>query len=140
MKDSLRDLMQFLLSNGELIYNATMGAIVLILILCALSAYRKRNKVFVAKVEKEKPLSSFQYFLEASSRGEEATNEDYFKYREEFESQHHNYEDEDMQVEELSQFERLVETYCPKLILGCIVSLVLMALVAAPYLIIENFA
>lgn len=142
MKESLRDLMSFLLGNGNLIYNITLAAIFLIMGLSLLSAYRNRNKVVVKKAprQKEKPMSSFKFFLHSSENGHSATNEDYFKYREEFEKSQEESNDEEEEEEPLTKWEFLAEAYCPKLIWGCVFSLVLMALVAVPYLVIRTFA
>lgn len=130
MKDLARVVMNFLISYGDLIYVAVMLAIVLILVFSAVSAHKGRGALTYEK--KQKPLSSKDFFHESFSRGGTSNDEDYLRYREDFVVE----EDEDS----FTHMEYLVEVYGPKLIKGCAVSLVLMALVAAPYLVIANFA
>lgn len=131
MKELARDLMNFLLANGEWVYFATLGAVVLILAFSVFRAHKVREDFVYETVDK--PLSSLEYFLVTSSSGEETTDEDYFAYREGFTAG-------ESEAEEPSRFEYVVETYFPKLIKGCVFSLILMALVAAPYLAINYLA
>jgi hypothetical protein len=131
MKEPARDLMNFLLANGEWIYYALLGAIALILAFSAFRAYKAREE-FVYQTT-EKPLSASEYFMWATSVDEELTEDDYFTYREQFSVGEPG-------EEEPTRFEYIVETYFPKLIKGCIFSLILMALVAAPYFVIRYLA
>lgn len=130
MKEFVRKVVDFLIVHGGEIYYAMLFAVVLILVISAIRAHK--NRFDVEYVKKDKPLSSRKYFHSAYSHGEEADNEDYLKYRAEFSP-------EETDEDSLSYMEYLAEVYCPKLIKGCIWSLALMAIVAAPYLVIEYF-
>lgn len=131
MKEFARSAMNFLLSHGEEIYYAMLVAVVLILVASAVRAHKSRGDFSYEK--KDKPLSSRKYFHAAYSDGEEVDDEDYLRYRNEFSA-------EGVDEDSLTRMEYLAEVYCPKLIKGCIISLILMALIAAPYLAIEFFA
>lgn len=131
MKEFARSAMNFLLAHGNEIYYALMLAVVLILLVSAVRAHQSRGDFSYEK--KDKPLSSRRYFHAAYSGGEEVDDEDYLRYRNQFSA-------EEVDEDSFTRLEYLAEVYCPRLIKGCIVSLVLMALVASPYLVIEVFA
>lgn len=130
MKEFARNAMNFLIAHGTEIYYAMLFAVVLILVISAVRAHKSRGEVEYAK--KDKPVSSQEYFHAAFSANEYVDDEDYINYRNQFNA---------VEVDEdaLTRWEHLAEVYCPKLIKGCVISLILMAVVAAPYLVIKFF-
>lgn len=131
MKDFARSAMNFLIVHGGEIYYAMMVAVFLILVFSAIRAHKSRGNFSYMKAEK--PLSSRKYFHAAYAEGEEADDEDYINYRNQFAP-------EEADEDALTRWEYLAEVYCPKLIKGCVISLILMVLVAAPYIVIKFFA
>jgi hypothetical protein len=130
MKEFARKVMEFLITHGGEIYYAMLFAVVLILVISAIRAHKARGNFSYMKAEK--PVSSKEYFHAAFAANEYVDDEDYVNYRNQF---------NEVEVDEdtLTRWEYLAEVYCPKLIKGCIWSLALMAVVAAPYLVIEYF-
>lgn len=131
MKDFARNVMIFLTAHGIQIYYVMIVAVVCILVFSAVRAHKTRGSFSYMKAEK--PVSSKEYFHAAFSANEYVDDEDYINYRDQFNAVE---ADEDA----LTRWEYLAEVYAPKLIKGCIISLILMVLVASPYLVIKFFA
>lgn len=128
----MRDIASWLMANGELVFHLTMTIATVIIITSGFIAHRKRT-VFISS-RPSKPMKAVDYFVMAAERGDELSDEDYFKYRESFIS------DQEPNDDELSRVGYVVETYFPKLIIGFAAALLLMGLVAAPYFFIRYIA